>query len=87
MYQLLSHFSDFIGIVGVVFVLVAYYLLSTNKTSANSVAYQVANLVGSALVLYSLYFNWNTASVLVEAMWIAISCVGLYRIFRERRQN
>lgn len=81
MYDILFKISDLIGLIGVVFVLIAYFMLSTNRTTGNSFHYQFANLIGSIFILFSLFFKWNTASVLVEVSWILISGIGLWRIF------
>lgn len=77
-------FSDVVGIIGVVLVLVAYYLLQANKLNASSVPYLKMNVVGSVLILYSLCFNWNLAAVLVEVMWFVISLWGMFKTVRQR---
>lgn len=76
--------SDVVGIIGVVLVLVAYYLLQANKLNASSVPYLKMNVVGSVLILYSLCFNWNLAAVLVEVMWFVISLWGMFKTLRQR---
>lgn len=76
--------SDVVGIIGVVLVLVAYYLLQANKLNASSVLYLKMNVVGSVLILYSLCFNWNLAAVLVELMWFIISLWGMFKTLRQR---
>lgn len=78
--------SDIVGIVGVVLVLVAYYLLQAEKLHASSAAYLKMNVVGSALILYSLCFDWNLPAVLVEVMWLVISLWGMFKSARERRR-
>jgi hypothetical protein len=78
--DLLTQTADAIGIVGVVILLIAYFLLSTNKMSSQSLNYQLSNLIGAACILYSLFFNFNLASFLIETAWVIISIIGLYRI-------
>lgn len=87
MFELLAKISDPVGILGVILLLVAYCLLSTNKMSPHSITYQVLNFVGAALILFSLLFHWNTASVLIEIAWMIISVIGLYRIIRTRERE
>jgi len=78
--EFLSKISDIVGISGVILVLVAYFLLTTNRISSQSLCYQLYNFLGASLVLFSLMFNFNLASVIVEISWVIISLVGVYRI-------
>lgn len=71
--------SDVIGTVGVVLVLVAYYLLQAKRIDSSSIRYLNMNIIGSILILYSLFFNWNTPAVLVEIMWLIISLWGVFK--------
>jgi uncharacterized membrane protein len=84
--EIFAQISDTVGIIGVILLLIAYYLLSTNRMSSQSLTYQLYNLIGAALIMYSLMFHWNTASVLIETAWIIISMIGIYRI-RNTRKN
>ncbi len=81
MYELLLKISDPIGIIGVILILIAYYLLSVGRWVADSFIYQFLNFIGAWMILFSLYFHWNTASVLIEVAWIVISLIGMYRVF------
>jgi hypothetical protein len=80
MYPYLLAASDPVGILGVFLILVAYYLLSTGRLGADTMRFQVVNFIGSWLILYSLLFHWNTASVVIEIFWILISIMGMLRI-------
>lgn len=73
-----------VGIIGVVLILLAYCLLQANKYSSSDLRYLKLNIVGSAAMLYSLYFNWNLASVIVEVIWFIISVWGIFRSIRQR---
>lgn len=73
-----------VGIVGVILVLVAYFLLQIDKMSQDSVLYSLLNVVGSLLILYSLYYYWNLASGVIEFAWLAISIFGLIKSLRLR---
>lgn len=84
MHSLFEEFSNHVGIVGVILTLMAFYLINMNKVTSKSLSYQWLNLVGSILLLYSLIFHWNLASVLIEIAWISISLLGLYRALKFR---
>ena len=73
---------DFVGTLGVILILVAYFLLQTERLSGQSVGYSVVNLVGSLLITVSLIYDFNLSSFIIEMAWIAIS---LYGIMRARR--
>lgn len=76
---------DIIGMIGVTLVLSAYALLNLSKLSPQSLVYQLMNLTGAVLLLISLCFNFNLASVVIEIVWITFSLVGIVRVFRARQ--
>src|SRR3954468_1249521 len=39
--------------------------------------YPLANLIGSSLILASLYRDWNLSAAIIEAFWAMISLYGL----------
>ena len=71
--------ADAVGIIGVILLLISYYLLSVNKLSSQTIRYQLLNFFGSGLILFSLFFDWNTAAVIIEISWMIISLIGIYR--------
>jgi membrane-bound ClpP family serine protease len=87
MYEIMLKLANPLGILGVVLILIGYFLLSTNRWSAHSIRFQLANFVGAWLILYSLFFYWNLSSVIIEVAWILISLVGMVRIIKERKKQ
>lgn len=87
MYDFLLSLSDPIGLVGVVIILIAYFLLSTGRWRADSLRFQIINFAGAWLILYSLYFHWNLSSVVIEIAWVIISIIGIYRIIIARMKK
>jgi hypothetical protein len=83
----LDIFTNILGLVGVTIILVTYFLLNTNKLSADNLNYQLLNFFGSWLILFSLIVNWNLASFVIEIFWILISMIGAYRILRDRKKE
>ncbi len=71
--------STYLGLLGVVLVLVAYVLLQAQKLSQNNALFYVINLIGSILILGSLYFHPNLPSVVIEIAWLIISVLGIWR--------
>lgn len=73
--------ADIVGTVGVMLTLTAYFLLQIDKITSTGRSYSLLNVFGAVLILYSLYFNWNTPAVIMEFAWFLISLYGLYRHF------
>lgn len=83
--DILAKASNTVGIIGVTSLLTAFFLLSTNRLTAKQLPYQVMNLCGAILILYSLMFHWNTASVMIEIVWITISLIGIIGNLRSQK--
>jgi hypothetical protein len=66
-----------LGWVGVVALLSAYWLVSTQKAMGDSRTYQGMNLLGAVLVLVNSSYYGAYPSVGVNAAWIAI---GVYTL-------
>jgi len=74
--------ADAIGMLGTLLVLVAYYLMQLEYTDPRGFAYNMINFLGAVLLLFSLYFNFNLASVVMEVFWIGASLIGLWKYWR-----
>ncbi|MGV8931768.1 MAG: CBU_0592 family membrane protein [Luteimonas sp.] len=73
---------DWVGLVGTLMVLAAYFMLQAGRLHGNGMLYQVLNLFGAAGVLASLYGSFNLSVLLLMAAWIVISGYGLMRTFK-----
>ena len=76
---------DIVGTVGVVVILVAYFLLQIGRIRISGVAYSLANLVGAAFITVSLVFEFNFSAFLIEICWMIISVVGIWRHIQSKR--
>ena len=74
--------ADAIGTVGVLIIVFTYFLLQIEKMDSKSLQFSLLNVVGSLMIFYSLMYNWNFSSVLIESFWIAISMFGVYKYFK-----
>lgn len=81
MSEFLIQIADGVGIGGVVMLVLAYYLLQSNRISSDSILYSLMNLVGASFILYSLILDWNTPAVVMESVWIVISMFALVKAF------
>jgi hypothetical protein len=73
------HWYDLAGNVGVTLIVAAYLLLQLERVTSNSLPYLAANATGAALILLSLFYEFNLPAFLMEAFWLAISVMGLVR--------
>ncbi len=74
-----------LGLLGVAFYLGAYAALQFGFVRGSSYVYTLLNLCGATLVLVSLAVEFNLASALIQVSWIAISVVGLSRLYLRNR--
>lgn len=75
--QLLSNLAS---ISGAACVIIAYFLVSSNKLSAQSARYQWLNLIGAVLIMLSLYHYWNIGTFIIEVVWIVIAVMALVKL-------
>ncbi len=77
-------FHDLVGTLGVSLILICYFLIQVGRLTVENASYSILNLLGASLVLFSLYFEFNFASVLIEIFWVMISLIGIVKWFRGR---
>ena len=75
-----------IGSLGAGLVVLAYWALQTGKLNPERGAYSLLNALGSAFILYSLYFEFNLAAFLIEFFWLVISLYGIVKCIRSNRR-
>ena len=73
---------DWIGLVGTLMVLAAYFLLQAGRLHGNGMLYQLLNLFGAIGVLASLYGKFNVSVMLLMTVWIVITVYGLIRTLK-----
>ncbi len=74
---------DLVGNLGVVTLMITYLLLQLDKLT-NGLTYSILNALGASLIVVSLLGNFNLSAFLVEAFWVLISCIGIYRHLRPK---
>ena len=78
---------DFIGNIGVVFVLGTYLMLQLGRMNAQTLAYSLLNGLGAILILVSLLVDFNMSSFIIEIAWLLISVMGLFMHRRARNKQ
>lgn len=75
---------DILGTLGVAIIILTYVLLQIERLRSDQLAYSVLNAIGAALILISLYFDFNLPSVVVEFFWLVISLFGIGKYLARR---
>ena len=83
----MNEIHNYIGFGGSAMIIVAYLLLQIEKLSSDHIAYILLNLIGASAIIFSLYFEPNFSAFIVEAFWVLISFVGLFRYFAKTAKN
>ncbi|MCP5080205.1 MAG: hypothetical protein GY948_00740 [Alphaproteobacteria bacterium] len=78
---------DVVGSTGALIVVAAYFATQMRYLNSDELLFPVVNLGGSLLIAFSLIFNFNLASALMEVFWIAISILGIVQGLRQRQAN
>lgn len=80
-------YHDIVGIFGVACILLMYLAVQTGRARGGGLLYSLVNMAGALMILYSLTFEFNLASMVIQLCWVAISLVGLVRWWREGRER
>ncbi len=80
-------FPEIVGIVGVLQILLAYFLLQLERLSTKTLTYQLLNAIGAALILYSLCYSFNLPAFVIELCWLLISLYGILRILKSNESE
>ncbi len=73
------------GLLGVACIVLFYFLIQTERISADRLIYSAGNGIGAALILFSLIFEFNLPSFIFESIWLTISIYGIAKALRRRR--
>jgi paired small multidrug resistance pump len=76
---------DWVGVIGTLMVLGAFFWLQTGHLSGTGLVYQLLNLFGAGGVLISLVGKFNVSVFLLEGTWVAISAYGIWRTLKARQ--
>lgn len=77
-------FFDIIGWIGMILVLLAYILLSTNKVK-NGLVYQFINLLAALFMAIGLFPKNAWFSFTLQVVWGIIAIISIIVIIKKRR--
>lgn len=72
---------DILGWVGSVEVIIAYFLISSNKVNGQSVMYQVLNLTGAVFLIINTIYYGAYPSSLINVVWVGIAGYALIKMW------
>ena len=75
---------DWIGMLGTLMVLAAFFLLQAGRLSGTGIVYQLLNLLGAGGVMVSLLGQFNVSVFFLELSWMLVSAYGIARSFKAR---
>jgi len=75
---------DILGTLGVGIIILTYILLQLGKVRSEQLGYSLLNAAGAALILVSLYYDFNFPSFIVEFFWLLISLFGVGKYFLKK---
>ena len=70
---------DFLGNLGVFFIIGTYLLLQLGRMKSTSFTYSILNALGAFLVIISLLYDFNLSVFVIEVFWVAASLIGIAR--------
>lgn len=70
---------DWLGILGSFLIAGAYLAVSRAWVDAELPVFNLLNLVGAVLILWSLWYRPNAGAILIEVLWIIIAMAALAR--------
>lgn len=71
--------ADIIGSIGVLILLLAYFLSITNRLEAESKPYLILNIIGAGLAGFSSYLINYYPFVVLEIIWVGVSLFTLLK--------
>ena len=78
--------TDIIGSIGVVMMVIAYYLNITDKLDDDDLSYILLNLFGGALAFTASYLINYYPFMVLEGVWTLISVWGVYDYIKRKKQ-
>ncbi|KAB2940843.1 MAG: hypothetical protein K8F92_09145 [Hyphomicrobium sp.] len=78
--------ADIGGMIGVMMLLWAYFLLQSQQVKFDDYAFLGLNATGSCLIVISLLREFNISAFLIEVAWVAVSLYGIYRRWRRNEE-
>ena len=78
--------ANIIGLIGSL-IFIAAFAYANAATQFDKLWFNLANLIGAVLLLWSLSVHFNLAAFVLEVAWAVIAVIGLIGAVRQRRSK
>lgn len=75
---------QWLGFLGMILIVLAYFLLQSGRCGIHSFKYQILNLSGAIALIASLMVHFNLGSFLIEVFWIVITLYGIVKNLKKK---
>lgn len=76
----ITKIKNTIGWIGLIFILIAYFLNSFSFLDKNNLIYQFLNLIGALFIFYDSFKNKNYPPAVLNLIWGIISLILIIKI-------
>lgn len=83
--SIISTSAHIIGFFGMMCVVLAFWLIVSEKWQPTSLKYNLLNGCGAILLILSLCVHFNLGSFVIEIFWIAISIKGIRKSLKAKQ--
>jgi hypothetical protein len=83
-YYSIEFIGHIISMVGASCIVFAYFAIERNWLNSKSLKFYLINLIGSILLLISLYISFNLGSVIINIFWAIISISGIINDYKNQ---
>lgn len=84
--HIISTGAHIVGFLGMMCVVLAFWLVVSEKWKPTSLEYNLLNGAGAILLMLSLLVHFNLGSFVIEIFWIAISAMGIRKYLKNKRK-
>jgi len=78
-----TQFVEIVGWIGVLLMLLAYFLLTHHDLTSRSKIYQWMNFVGAIFLGINAFMNKAYPSFVTNVVWMLVAVYGLSKIFKK----
>lgn len=76
---------DILGWIGSLLIVCAYWLISSNRVKAQSIAYQLLNILGIISLLLNTFYYSAYPSSTVNAVWLLTGLIHITSILKNNK--